>query len=109
MSKNEESSTSEVKVFWRLMVRSDFSDNEWPLKVHCGFRAVMFHFAFPIFAQKVEADGILFWIHFFEQPCPQLNEFRRLNPALENRKLHSLPVIEASFSYPSQASCTRGR
>jgi hypothetical protein len=50
----------------------------------------MFHPAFPIVSQKVEAEAISFDVYLAQQLLPETNPLRRVYQAFEYRLLHPL-------------------
>ncbi len=65
---------------------------------------MMLHPALPICSQVIETQTIDLWLINFHQTSFQLFPLIRGNPALENRVLHPLTIILASFSNLRQTS-----
>ena len=84
------------------------SDQQRALRINSRLRSMMFDSTLPLVAQKIKAEAVVFQVGEFEQIGPKLDPLVVLKQAFENRVLHTLPVVEASFSHAAEPAFAIG-
>jgi len=76
--------------------------DQWPLWVIGGAHADVFYAILPVCSEIVETEAILARIDLAFQLCSQHGPLCRIDQALKNRPLHSLPKILAESGHPAR-------